>query len=101
MRGVLQPSRAGVKRARESSGDSEPTGLPFNSYWRILALQCCVGTPSSEQCLFFSSIYLSVPGLSCGMWDLVPGPGIEPRPPAFRVWSLSHWTNQGSPPTGS
>ena len=26
------------------------------------------------------------------MWDLVPRPGIEPRPPALGVWSLSHWT---------
>ena len=26
------------------------------------------------------------------MWDLVPWPGIELRPPALRTWSLSHWT---------
>ena len=26
-------------------------------------------------------IYLAAPGLSCGMWDLVPWPGIEPKPP--------------------
>ena len=25
-------------------------------------------------------IYLTVPGLSCCVWDLVPWPGIEPRP---------------------
>ena len=25
-------------------------------------------------------IYLAAPGLSCGMWALVPQPGIEPRP---------------------
>ena len=30
--------------------------------------------------------------LSCGMWDLVPWPGIEPRLPAVGVQSLSHWT---------
>ena len=30
--------------------------------------------------------------LSCSMWDLVPWPGIEPRPPALETWSLSHWT---------
>ena len=29
---------------------------------------------------------------SCGMQDLVPWPGIEPRPPALGAWSLSHWT---------
>ena len=44
-----------------------------------------------------------MPGLSCimwdhvgffssSMWDLVPLLGIEPRPPALGVWSLSHWT---------
>ena len=27
----------------------------------------------------------------CSTWDLVPLPGTEPRPPALRVWSLSHW----------
>ena len=30
-------------------------------------------------------------GLNCGMWDLVPQPGIKPRPPALGAWSLSHW----------
>ena len=30
--------------------------------------------------------------LSCGMRDLVPWPGVEPRPPALGAWSLSHWT---------
>ena len=28
--------------------------------------------------------------LTCGIWDLVPWPGIEPRPPALWVWSVSH-----------
>ena len=28
------------------------------------------------------------------MWDLVPQQGIEPRPPALRVWSLSDWTTR-------
>ena len=40
----------------------------------------------------FLVAYLAVPGLCCGMWDQVPLPGIEPRPPALGVWSLSHWT---------
>ena len=34
-------------------------------------------------------IYLAVLGLNCGMWDLVPQPGIEPGPLALGVWSLS------------
>ena len=35
--------------------------------------------------------------LSCGRWDLVPWPGIEPRPPALGVWSFSHWTTREVP----
>ena len=31
------------------------------------------------------------------MWDLVPWPGIEPRPPALWVRSLSHWTTRQVP----
>ena len=37
-------------------------------------------------------IYLAVPGLICGMWDLVPWSGMEPRSPVLGAWSLSHWT---------
>ena len=54
---------------------------------------------------------LRICSLCCGMWDLVPWPGIEPRPPALGAWSLSHWTtmeapelvplNCGSPNSGS
>ena len=42
-------------------------------------------------------IYLAVPGLSCVMWDLVPGPGIQPGPPALEEQSLSHWTTREVP----
>ena len=35
--------------------------------------------------------------LHCGMWDLVPRPGIEPGTPALGVWSLSHWTTREVP----
>ena len=31
-------------------------------------------------------------GLSYSMWDLVPRPGIEPRPPPLGAQSLSNWT---------
>ena len=35
---------------------------------------------------------------SCRMWDLVPWPGIKPRPSALGAQSLTHWTTkQGSP----
>ena len=33
---------------------------------------------------------------SCGMWDLVPWPGIEPGPPALWAWNLSLWTARES-----
>ena len=35
--------------------------------------------------------------LSCSMWDLVPWPGIESRPPALGLWSFSHWTTREVP----
>ena len=48
--------------------------------------------------------YLAVPGLSVargifsgGMWNLVPWPGIEPRPPALGAWSLSLCTTREVP----
>ena len=37
-------------------------------------------------------IYLAALGLSRDMWDLVPQPGIKPRPPALGGRHLSHWT---------
>ena len=42
-------------------------------------------------------IYLAAPGLTCGMQDLVPWPGIEPRPPAVGAQSLIHWTTREVP----
>ena len=39
-------------------------------------------------------IYLAVQSLHWGMKDLVPGPGIETRPPTLGVWSLSHWSTR-------
>ena len=29
---------------------------------------------------------------SCGLWDLVPWPGIKSGLPTLGAWSLSHWT---------
>ena len=45
---------------------------------------------------FIFHIYLAEPGLSCGIRDLVPWPGIEPRDPALGEWSLNHWTTKKS-----
>ena len=51
--------------------------------------------------LFFFLIlflYLAALSLSCKMWDLVPWPGIKPRPPVLGAQSLSHWTTREVPP---
>ena len=40
---------------------------------------------------------MTVLSLSCGMWDLVPWPGIELRPCALGTWSLSPWTTREVP----
>ena len=56
-----------------------------------------------EKYLFRSSahwkvyIYLCALSLSCGMWDLVPWQGIQPRPPALGAQSFSHWTTREVP----
>ena len=43
-------------------------------------------------------IYLTAPGLNCGMWDLVPLPEEpDPSPSALGTRSLSHWTIKGVP----
>ena len=34
---------------------------------------------------------------SCGMWDLVPWPGIKTGPPALGVRHLNHWTTREVP----
>ena len=59
-------------------------------------------TKSSESAVYFILlkifIYLAEPSLNCSMWDLVPWPGIRPRPPALAAWSLiSHWTTREVP----
>ena len=43
---------------------------------------------------YYIFIHLAAADLSCGMWDLVPGPGIEPGLPALGTQSLSHWTTR-------
>ena len=35
--------------------------------------------------------------LPCGVWDLVPWSGIQPRPPASGEQRLSHWTSREVP----
>ena len=40
--------------------------------------------------------YLSVLGLSCSTWDLVPWPEMVLRPPALGKWSSSHYPPEKS-----
>ena len=56
------------------------SGLPFYSWYFV--------------CLFLVGDML---GLSCNMQDLVPWPGIKPRPPALGAWSLNHWAPREVP----
>ena len=42
-------------------------------------------------CRIFSC---SLSTTSCGMWGLVPHPGVEPGPSALGLGSLSHWTTR-------
>ena len=46
---------------------------------------------------FFFLMYLAAQGLSRGMRDLVPWPGIEPRPPALEAQSLNCWATMEVP----
>ena len=75
--------------------------------------------PSKCMCFFVKKmlIYSAASDLSCSLWNLrrslqhassslwhvgwSPWPGSEPRPPALRVWSLSHWTTRGVPRRGN
>ena len=43
--------------------------------------------------IFKIFIYLA----SCGMWDFVSRPGMEPMPPALEAWNLNHWTTREIP----
>ena len=45
----------------------------------------------------FVLTYLAALGLLCGMWDLVPCPGIEPRPLVLGAQCLTHWMTREVP----
>ena len=40
---------------------------------------------------------MAAPGLTYGMQDLIPIPGIEPGPPTLQAQSLSPWTTKEVP----
>ena len=65
-------------------------------------IKCC---QLSQQCFvisLFGCVSLSwgnwnIFELYWSVWDLVPWPRIEPRPPTFGAWNLSHWTTREVP----
>lgn len=81
----------------------------WNTYVQTPKLRSCHFSASVPLCLpvafkikfwslFFKKkyvifTYLTAPGLSCSIWDLVPWPGVKPRPPALVAWSQppDHW----------
>ena len=77
---------------------------PESNIWAELKLYCffvsmCIYTWQrvftifQELCIF----YLVALDLSCGMWDLVPWPGIESRSLTLEARSLSQWTTKEVP----
>ena len=62
----------------------------FNIYLFILAVP-------GLSCGMWNLLVAAYGLLSCGMWDRVPWPGIESRPPALGARSLTHWTTREVP----
>ena len=48
-------------------------------------------------CRIFCCFHCDMQTLNCGMWNLVPWAGIEPRTPELGVQGLSHWTAREVP----
>ena len=72
-------------------------------HWALHALTFPLSLPNPSHCFLYlfkkqTFIYLAVPGLSCGRWDLAPGPGREARPPALGTQRLGHLTSREAPP---
>ena len=53
---------------------------------------------TTASAFFKKLINLAALGFSCGMWNLVSGPGIKPERPALGARSPSHWTTREVPP---
>ena len=71
----------------------------YFSFLKNIDLLSCIGfqlwhAGSSVFIVAFRIFNCSMRTLNWGMWDLVPRPGIKPRPPALGAQSLSHWTTR-------
>ena len=76
-------------------------GAGWGRAWSCHATRKALFAPSLQvpppiQALLSFFFFLAA---SCGMWDLVPRPGIEPIPPSLGAWSLNHWTAKEVPPS--
>jgi len=54
----------------------------------------CSGKPRAEWMQCFICSFGSTQDLPWGPQYLVPWPGMEPKAPALRAWSLNHWTTR-------
>ena len=92
---ILQAAQCGPKAPKQNTRGC--VFCLFFLYLVVLGLSC--GTqdlgPSLQHAGSFFSC--SMKTLSCGMWSLVPWPGIEPGLPALGAQSLSHWTTKEVP----
>ena len=86
-----------------SSGWFPPPGPKGFSYLDCLPFFCSVSKILKIIIIYYLLIWLcwvlvaAWEIFSSEMWDLVPWPGIEPRPPALGAQSLSHWTTREVP----
>ena len=67
----------------------------FFSNLAVPGLNC--GRKDLPSSLGHAGYLVGARSLSCGMWDPVPWPGIEPRPHALGAQSISHWTTREVP----
>ena len=75
--GITNPMDMSLSKLQETVKDREA--------WHAAITACHKDLDTTEQ----QQIYLAPPGLSCGMWDLVPWPGIKSGTPALEPWSLA------------
>ena len=63
----------------------------------LAALGLSCGTSGRRSSVFVAACGIfsySMWTLSCGVWDLVPWPGMEPGASALGAWSFSNWTTR-------
>ena len=82
-------SRFGGKRSWFLPVLPDETLFKFNVYFYLFE---CAGSQLQHAGFL---IFVAACGIfSCGMWHLVPFPGMEPRLPALGAQSLSRWTTR-------